>query len=123
MTHAFRHEKRERLTDQERTKLFLDRGGRCHRCTRKIVVGERWIDEHIIALENGGTNDWENRGLSCSNCFHPKNSEDATKAAKTRAVATSLIIPTDQRQTKGPPMPGSRRSKYKKHMDGRVSRR
>jgi hypothetical protein len=52
-----------------------------------------------------------------------KNAEDASKAAKGRAVAVAEIIPTDQRQSKWQPMPGSRRSKFKKHMDGRVSRR
>lgn len=117
-THAFRHEKRERLTDQERTKLFLERKGCCHKCTRKIMGGEVWYDEHVIALENGGTNDWSNRALTCKNCFHPKNSEDATIAAKIRAVATVNIVPVCQRQTRGPPMPGSRRSRFKKKMDG-----
>ena len=100
-THAFRHEPRSRLTDQQRAKLFLDHGGRCHRCTRKIRTGEKWYDEHVTSLENGGSNDIEtNRALTCCNCFHPKNAEDRAKAAKTRDIATSHIIPRSQRQKK-----------------------
>jgi 5-methylcytosine-specific restriction endonuclease McrA len=122
-THAFRHEPRQRLTDQQRARLFLERGGICHRCTAKIRQGRRWYDEHLIALENGGTNAWENRVLTCENCFAPKNAEDDKKAAKGRAVATACIIPPSQRQRKGRPMPGSRASGFRKRMDGTVERR
>lgn len=97
-THAFRHEPRQRLTDQQRARLFLERGGFCHRCTRKIMQGERWYDEHVQSLGNAGTNAWDNRALTCSNCFAPKNAEDAKKQAKGRAVATACIIPPSQRQ-------------------------
>lgn len=119
-THAFKHERREYLTDQERAKLFLDRGGRCHKCSRKLGPADKWIVEHLIALQNGGTNDWSNLEVTCSWCVPKKNAEDASQAAKTRAVAVSHIVPTDQRRKKGPPIPGSRRSKYKRKMDGTV---
>ena len=122
-THAFRHEPRETLTDQERTKLFLDRKGVCHRCTRKIMGGEKWYDEHLISLGNGGTNEWNNRVLTCCNCFHPKNAEDAGKLAKTRRVAVAHIIPPSQRQKKGKPMPGTKRSGWRHRMDGTWERR
>jgi 5-methylcytosine-specific restriction endonuclease McrA len=122
-TNAFRHAPRERLTDQERAKLFLDRKGKCHRCTRKIMHGEKWSDEHVIALENGGTNAWENRDISCSWCKPLKDGEDHKKAAKTRAVAVANIIPPSQRQKKGRPIPGSKRSGFKKKMNGEVVRR
>jgi 5-methylcytosine-specific restriction protein A len=121
-THAFRHEAREYLTDQQKTKLFLDRGGVCHRCTTKIR-GRRWYVEHIISLGNGGTNAWENLGVTCENCFAPKNAEDAKKQAKGRAVATSCIIPRSQRQKKGRPMMGSKASGWRKRFDGTVERR
>lgn len=97
-THPWRHEPRKPLSDQQRARLFLERKGVCHRCTRRIMQGERWYDEHVIALENGGTNAWDNRALTCRNCFQPKNAEDDKKAAKGRAVATACIIPPSQRQ-------------------------
>lgn len=122
-THAFRHHPRERLTDHERAELFLERGGRCHRCTRKIRPGNKWIAEHIHALECGGDNKWSNWGITCQWCLPAKNAEDAAKAAKGRAVAVAHLIPPSQRQKKGRPIPGSKRSPFKKHMDGRVTRR
>ena len=70
----------------------------CHRCGRKLRAGDIWTDEHVLALENGGTNDWENRDITCSWCFKPKNAEDDKTAAKTRAVATRCIIPEACRQ-------------------------
>lgn len=123
-THAFRHEPRKSLTDQQRTKLFLERGGRCEGpCERKLGPADVWHADHIIALENGGTNDPENFQVLCAWCHKPKTATDDAKAAKTRAVAVSLIIPTSQRQKKGPPIPGSKRSPWKKKMSGEVVRR
>jgi 5-methylcytosine-specific restriction protein A len=122
-SHAFHTNERKPLTDLQRARLFLEKKGRCHRCTRKIMHGEPWYDEHVQALQNSGTNDWENRDLTCKNCFPKKNAEDAAKAAKTRAVATNHIIPASQRQKRGPPMPGSRRSAFKKKLNGETVRR
>ena len=122
-THAFRHEPRQVLTDHQRAKLFLERGGICHRCTVKITLGRRWYDEHLQSLGTGGTNAWDNRVLTCENCFHPKNSEDSKKLAKMRSTAVSNIIPPSQRQKKGRPIPGSKRSPYRKKIDGTVERR
>lgn len=121
--HPWRHEKRQQLTDQQRARLFLERNGRCHRCTRKIMRGEKWYDEHVASLGNGGTNAWGNRDLTCVNCFKPKNAEDAKKQAKGRSVATAGIIPPSQRQRRGRPMMGSRASGWRKRMDGTVERR
>ncbi len=120
---AFVHEPRKQLTDQQKARLFLDRGGRCHRCHRKIRPGEIWYDEHLIALENGGTNAWDNRDVTCAWCFPQKNAEDHAKAAKSRHVATAHVVPTIHRQKKGRPLPGSRKSDWKHRMDGSWERR
>lgn len=120
---AFVHEPRKPLTDQQKAKLFLEKGGRCHRCKRKLGPADIWTDEHVIALENGGTNDWSNRDITCSWCFKTKNAEDHGKAAKSRAVAVAHIVPTSQRQKTGKPMPGTKRSGWKKKIDGTVERR
>lgn len=96
---AFTTNARKPLTPQQKAKLFLERGGRCHRCKRKLGPADKWTDEHVIALENGGTNAWENRDITCSWCFKPKNAEDAKKAAKTRAVATKHIVPKSERRS------------------------
>lgn len=116
--HAFKTEERKTLTDQQRAKLFLDRGGRCHKCSRKLGPADKWIVEHVIALENGGDNEWGNLDVTCSWCLPKKNAEDAAQAAKTREIAVSHIVPREQRKRKGPPMPGSRASRWKHKLDG-----
>lgn len=123
MTHAFKHEKREYLTDHERADLFLEKDGRCHVCRRKLRSGDSWTAEHFNALSTGGSNKWRNWDVTCSWCRPKKDADDATKAAKIRAVAVSMVIPTDQRQKRGRPMDGTKRSRFKKHMDGRVTLR
>ena len=125
-THAFRHEPRERLTDHERARLFLEKDGRCHKCDRKIEArrGEKWIAEHVHSLGTGGDNRWSNWGLTCFLCLPVKNAEDAAKQAKGRDIAVAEIVPTDQRRgAGGPPMLGSRRSKWKKKMNGKAELR
>lgn len=124
-THAFRHTPRKSLTDQQRTKFFLERGGKCEgeKCGGVKIFSKRWYVDHRIALENGGTNDHSNLQLLCEPCHMEKTGQDHARAAKIRAVAVSHYIPPSQRQKKGPPIPGSKRSPWKRRMDGTVVRR
>lgn len=98
MTHAFETTPRKHFTEQQRAKIFLDRGGKCHICKRKLKSGDDWILEHVQALQNNGTNDDSNMDITCSWCLPAKNKEDAGKAAKTRAVATAHVVPRKRRQ-------------------------
>lgn len=67
--------------------------GRCHRCTRKILVGEKWTCEHLTAIINKGPNREGNLTLTCSNCLPAKNAEDvAEKKIVARIKAKHLGI-------------------------------
>jgi 5-methylcytosine-specific restriction protein A len=121
--HPWRHEPRKRLTDHQRAAIFLNFGGICHRCERKLRSGDSWQLDHIIALENGGKDEPDNLAPCCDWCHKGKTAEDHGKAAKGRAVAVSTIIPRSQRQKKGRPMMGSKASGWRKRMDGTVERR
>ena len=55
MTSPWTPTPREYLTDQAKARLFVERGGQCWKCTRKLRAGDKWIVEHVLALENGGT--------------------------------------------------------------------
>jgi 5-methylcytosine-specific restriction protein A len=124
VTHAFQNEPRRSLSDQQRAKLFLDRGGKCEGpCGRRLSSKDVWHVDHRIALENGGTNDPPNLQILCAWCHKPKTASDAKLAAKGRAQAVAHVIPTSQRRKKGPPIPGSKRSKFKRKMDGTIERR
>jgi 5-methylcytosine-specific restriction protein A len=97
MTSPWSPTRRQRLTDQQRAQLFHDRGGQCWRCTKKLRPGDKWIVEHLIALENGGTNEWTNLDISCETCVPGKNAEDHAKAAKSRHARTYHVVPSSER--------------------------
>lgn len=99
--HAFKHEPRKYLTDQQKAKLFLERNGCCRECGRRLTPSDKWIVEHVIALENGGTNDWDNLGITCEWCKPKKDAEDHGKAAKSRHVATKHVVPKSERRSRG----------------------
>lgn len=65
--------------------------GKCHRCGRKIPVGDAWIIEHLIAIINGGLNAESNLCLSCSWCKPLKDAEDVAEKAKTYAVRSKHL--------------------------------
>ena len=96
MTSPWTPTPREYLTDQAKARLFVERGGQCWKCTRKLRAGDKWIVEHVLALENGGTNAWSNLDITCENCVPAKNAEDHAKAAKSRHVRTYHVIPSSQ---------------------------
>ena len=91
------HEPRKSLSPQKRAKLFAEKEGRCHSCTRKIRPGEGWIVEHVVALENGGTNDWSNLDITCGWCKGEKDAQDHRIAAKSRRVTTKHVVPKAER--------------------------
>lgn len=96
------HDPRIRLSEQKTVKLFLERGGCCRECGRKLGPADDWIIEHVIALENGGTNDWDNLGVTCSWCKPKKDAEDHGQAAQQRQKATKHHLPKSMRQRKWP---------------------
>ena len=54
---------RRKLTPHRRLRVWEKTGGICVLCDGKIGgVRERWIAEHIRALELGGADDLENMG-------------------------------------------------------------
>lgn len=122
-THAFKHERRSKRTDRQLARIFLERGGKCHVCKRKLYPGDEYQFDHIVALENGGSDADDNLAPCCSWCHKPKTANDAGVAAKIRAVAVANIIPAAQRQKKGRPIPGSKRSGWKHLMSGQWVRR
>jgi 5-methylcytosine-specific restriction enzyme A len=94
------HEPRVRLTPQKTAKLFVERHGCCRECGRKLGPSDDWIVEHVVALENGGTNDWENLGITCSWCKPKKDAEDHGLAASNRSKATKHFVSKSMRQKK-----------------------
>lgn len=75
--------------------------GKCHRCVRKIPVGDAWILEHLIALINGGKNRESNLCLTCSWCKPIKDAEDVAEKSKTYAVRAKHVLPREPSRLTG----------------------
>ena len=106
--------KRKALTPKQRLKMFLQHEGVCVICKGRIDgVRERWIDEHIIALADGGTNDLENRGPAHEKCARKKTSSEAGTRSRHRKAAERHL---GAKGSGG--FATNRGGKYKRKMDG-----
>ena len=79
--------KRKPLTPTQRLRLFEAHKGLCGICGAQIRAGEQWIDEHIIPLGLGGSNDLTNRAPAHVQCAHSKthgSQGDVAKIAKAK---------------------------------------
>lgn len=76
-----------------RVRVFEAKKGRCHKCTRKVLAGEAWTLEHVVALINGGRNAEDNLDVTCCNCLPVKNAEDMAVKAKSYAVKSKFLLP------------------------------
>ena len=65
-----------KIPNRVRVRVFEAKGGKCHRCGRRITVSDSWTLEHLIALANGGENRERNLDLTCRWCLPEKNAED-----------------------------------------------
>lgn len=115
----YRVEPRRPLTSKQKLRMFISHDGICCICGLKIDgVSEAW-DEHVNPLWLSGDNSAENRAPAHERCAKAKSAKEARARSKGRRVSERHF---GARKTKRP-MPGSRNSRWKKHMDGSVSRR
>jgi len=121
MTHNPYHvTPRNKLTPKQKLKMFVEHDGKCCICGHKInAVREAW-DEHVDPLWRNGTNDMGNRAPAHEKCARQKTSEEADERAKGQRVAEKHF---GAKETKGPPIPGSKRSGWKRKMNGELVRR
>lgn len=117
----YKTNKRKPLTRHQKSKMFLAAGGICCVCGLKIDGAREAWDEHILPLADGGTNDMENRAPAHERCAKDKTRKESTSRAKGRSAGMKHLGVKKQRR--GPPMPGSRASPYKKKVGGGVVRR
>src|SRR3954466_5075018 len=76
---------RRKLTPRRRLQVWEKTGGVCVLCERKIDgVRERWIAEHIRALELGGADDFDNLGPAHVTCATDKTREDHRRTAQAK---------------------------------------
>jgi hypothetical protein len=109
-------EKRRRLTQKQLADIHDRDGSTCCVCLLPIAANEPFIDEHIIALELGGSNKTCNRGRAHIACAKIKTKRDQNMIAKAaRQRARFLGI---KKIPKGRPLPGTRASGIRKRFSG-----
>ena len=88
---------------------------------KKIDAGKAWDIDHIAPLALGGTNELKNLQILCKPCHRSKTSQsDIPRIAKTKRLKARHL---GARSPSSRPIPGSRRSSWKRKLDGSVVRR
>ena len=92
--------------------------GRCQICDRKLMSGDKWDRDHIVPLADGGQNRESNFQVACNWCHGRKTSSENVTRAKVRSKTKKHA---GIRERVSRPFPGSKQSRFKKHVDGSVS--
>ncbi len=108
---------RRKLTPHRRLKVWEKTGGVCVVCDSRIDgVRERWIVEHIRALELGGADDIANLGPAHEACALEKTREDHRREAHAkRQKIRHLGADVPKR-----PLPFGKGSRWKRTLSGRI---
>ena len=119
---------RRRLSRVEFAQLMLDQEGRCAACREKLRA-DLIVDEHLVPLDQLGTNDLSNRALYCTACARSKTEDDQAEIRHGRRVrgetgqkrtrALRKLRPWTQPRT----FPTNRDGPLKRKMNGQVVRR
>jgi 5-methylcytosine-specific restriction endonuclease McrA len=88
---------RARLNAAERRILLQRQGFRCAACPEPLtlevngrIVLAAMVDEHVLPLALGGTNDLANRELRCPACAKGKTSKDLKAILKVKRIQRRL---------------------------------
>ena len=119
---------RRKLTRIEFAQLMLDQNGRCAACQEKLRA-DLIVDEHLTALDHGGSNDLSNRALYCAACARAKTEDDLAESLHGRRVRGEIgqKYRRKMRQlkpwTQPPTFPTNRDGPLKRKINGQVVRR
>jgi len=112
---------RRHISTRERVAIFAAAGGACHICGGTIDgTREVWDVEHVVPLAQGGDDHGENLRPAHKACHAGKTARDAGDTARAKRLeAKHLGAKAPARAT----IPGSKRSPWKKKLDGTLVRR
>jgi 5-methylcytosine-specific restriction enzyme A len=111
---------RRTLSTAERLALFLKARGQCQACGWRLAPGMRWEVDHVVPLALGGRDMLDNLQVLCRACHAGKTAhQDLPALARTRRLKARHLGATRPRSV----LPGSRHSRWKKRLDGRVELR
>src|SRR5215218_10811424 len=102
---------RRKLTPHRRLHVWERTGGVCVLCERKIDgARERWIAEHIRALELGGPDDLDNMGPAHEMCAAIKTQDDHRRTAQAKRQKIRHIGANEPKR----PLPYGKASPWKR---------
>jgi 5-methylcytosine-specific restriction endonuclease McrA len=111
---------RRTLSTTQRLALFLAAHGQCQACGWRLTPGTRWEIDHIVPLALGGRDEVANLQVLCKACHGSKTTRrDGPVLSKAKRMQARHLGAVQPRKV----IPGSRRSRFRKGVDGRVSRR
>lgn len=100
MSSSFTHATRRSMTPLRALRIFEAGGGKCSACSRKLGPQDDWAVDHVVALENGGTDDDSNLQILCDWCHKPKTADDHAQAAKGKRMAAKHSVPRKFKQSR-----------------------
>ncbi|WP_074078421.1 HNH endonuclease [Microvirga massiliensis] len=108
---------RRKLTPRRRLQVWEKTGGTCVLCERRIDgVRERWIVEHIRALELGGEDDLANMGPAHEACALVKTRNDHRQTAQAKRQKIRHIGACTSKR----PLPFGKTSPWKRKLSGEI---
>jgi 5-methylcytosine-specific restriction endonuclease McrA len=103
-----------------RLRVFEAHGGVCHITGQKIMPGDKWELDHIVALVNGGENRETNLAPALSSAHKAKTAQDVAQKAKDRRVRAKHVGAAPQSKSR---LPGAKNSPWKAKIGGGWERR
>ncbi len=97
-------------------RVFERHGGICYLKGRKILPGDGWQADHVIALINGGGNRESNLAPALVEAHKAKTAQDVAIKAKTARVKAKHLGIAKSKS----PLPFGRGSKLKRKIGGQV---
>ena len=108
---------RREFSARVKTQAWERAGGHCQKCTALLYPGRTHYD-HVLPDWLGGEPTLDNCEVLCTSCHSEKTAtEDVPRIAKTKRQRANHI---GARVKSGPPIPGSKRSPWKRRMDGTI---
>jgi hypothetical protein len=109
--------RRRKLTPHRRLQVWEKTGGICVLCDGRIDgVRERWIAEHLRALELGGQDALDNMGPAHEACATRKTKVDHRRTAQAKRQKIHHLGATLARR----PLPFGKSSPWKRKLSGEV---
>jgi 5-methylcytosine-specific restriction endonuclease McrA len=108
---------RKKLTPHRRLTLWERAAGVCALCDQAIDgVRERWVVEHIRALELGGADELANMAPAHEACALAKTQDDHRRAARAKRQKIRHIGADASKR----PLPFGKASRWKRTLSGKI---